>query len=230
MIEFALNDRVGRILINRPDASNAFTSEMTRQLLETLENASGVADILAIEAAGPDFTVGRDRGEPKSGTPFETFKLISDLNAAFTNFPGLTIAGARGRTFGFAVGFLMRCDLAIVGDDTRFILDEVKHGIAPTFIMEEILQHLPIKRALDLVVSGREWDAKEALEIGLVSRVVPSHELEAAMKQLVADLARRDRRAILTSKQYIRKVAALPADARSAYALTETIKFATGSR
>jgi enoyl-CoA hydratase/carnithine racemase len=226
MIEHRLEDRICRVLINRADAFNAFTSAMTQQLLEVMQKAAHEADIVTIEAAGADFTIGRDRKEPKSGTPYEIFKTISDLNKAISAFPGLTISAARGRTFGFAVGILMRSDLAIVGDDAKFVLDEVKHGFPPTFIMEEILQHLPMKRALDIVISSRQWDADEALEIGLVSRVVPSAELDTVVDRLVAQLKGLNRRALLACKGYMRTVATMPPEARSAYALQETLRYA----
>jgi methylglutaconyl-CoA hydratase len=228
VIEFSLEARIGRVVINRPQASNAFTGAMTQQLLDAIRSAADTADIVTIEAKGPDFTIGRDRNEPKPATPlpfYDTFKVISDLNKAISTFPGLIVTAARGRTFGFAVGMLMRSDIAIIGDDCRFVLDEVRHGFPPTFIMEEILQHLPMKRALDVVVSGREWDAKEALDMGLVSRIVPSAQLDRAVNDLVAELKQRNRRAVLACKHYMRTVAAMPPEARSAYALVETVRY-----
>lgn len=229
MIEWSLDDRICRVLIHRADAGNAFTGTMTQQLLEAMQGAVSRADIVTIEAAGPDFTVGRDRHEPKRGTPYERFKVISDLNKAISTFPGLTIVAARGRTFGFAVGLLMRSDLAIVGDDAVFVLDELKHGFPPTFIMEEILQHMPIKRALDIVVSSRQWGADEALDMGLVSRVVPSSDLDHIVEQLVAHLKQLNRDALLACKGYMRTVAAMPPEARNAYALLETLRLATSA-
>jgi enoyl-CoA hydratase/carnithine racemase len=67
-------------------------------------------------------------------------------------------------------GLIMRSDIAIAAANTRFALDEVKLGIPPMFIMEQILEHLPAKRALDFILTGREFGADEALQIGLVSR------------------------------------------------------------
>lgn len=228
MIEVSIEDRVSRVVINRPEMGNAFTGQMSQHLLDAVTEAAAKADIVTISAVGKDFTIGRDRNEPNRTAPvsfYDTFRVISDLNKAITTFPGLVITASRGRTFGFAVGMLMRADMAIVGDDSKFVLDEVKHGFPPTFIMEEILQHLPFKRALDLVVSGRSWGADEALDIGLVSRVVPSDALDKHLSELVGDLKQRDRRALLACKHYMRKVAALPAEARNAYALVETVRY-----
>jgi enoyl-CoA hydratase len=225
MIESQLENRVCRIRINRPQQSNAFTQRMTAQLTEILRGMAREADIVVIEAAGADFCIGRDRSDPPQGTPFEVFKRVSDLNRALATFPGVSIVSVHGRAHGFSVGLVMRADLAFVADDARFLLDEVRHGIAPTFIMEEILQHLPLKRALDVVLSGREWGAHEALEMGLISRVVPGKQLDPCVAGFVDELRQRDRRAVLKCKKYMLKVRDMSRDARHAYALVETMQF-----
>ena len=71
MIKFDVADRIGRLVINRPDAGNAFTTDMARQFRLALEAAAEGADIVVMTGEGPNFTVGRDRKEPRSGTPFE---------------------------------------------------------------------------------------------------------------------------------------------------------------
>jgi enoyl-CoA hydratase/carnithine racemase len=132
----------------------------------------------------------------------------------------------RGRAFGLGVGLVMRSDLAIAASDAQFALDEVKLGIPPMFIMEEIVDHLPSKRALDIILTSREFGADEALQIGLLSRVVPAEQLEAAAEDLVETLRGRDHSIILACKRYLRTVAKMPADARAAYALVEQTQFA----
>jgi len=77
VIDIAIENRVARLVLQRPAASNAFTTEMLSQLLAALTRAAGEADILAISAAGADFSLGRDRQDAKAGgAPFEAFKLI----------------------------------------------------------------------------------------------------------------------------------------------------------
>ena len=89
MIDFDVEKRVARLVLQRPSASNAFTGDMLRQLLAALTRAAAEADILAISAAGADFSLGRDRQDVKAGPPpFEAFKLITDVNAALSAFPG----------------------------------------------------------------------------------------------------------------------------------------------
>ena len=94
------------------------------------------------------------------------------------------------------------------------------------FIMEQILEHLPAKRALDFIFTGREFGADEALQIGLVSHVVAPDNLDSTVGKFVATLCSRDRRVVLACKSYLRAVAKMPPEVRSAYALVEETQFA----
>jgi enoyl-CoA hydratase/carnithine racemase len=225
VIDFAIENRVARLVLQRSSASNAFTGEMLSQMLAALARAANEADILAISAAGNDFSLGRDRQDAKAGPPpFEAFKLITDVNAALSGFPGIAVCGVQGRAFGFALGMVMRSDIALAAEDARFMLDEVKLGIPPMFIMAEISEHLAQKRALDIVLSSREFGAAEAREMGLVSRVVS--DLQRETENLLNELRSRDAEVLKASKRYFASVRRLPAEARSAYALVEQTRFA----
>ena len=226
MLDFTVADRVGSLVIRRPEAGNAFTAAMARQLGDCMKQAAETADILELSGAGADFTIGRDRHEPRQGTPFEAFQPISEGNAAIAAFPGILIAKVRGRAMGFGVGLVLRSDLAFVADDARFGLDEVAHGIPPMFIMEAMAGRVPPKRALDVILSGREFGAPEALNMGIASQVVPASSLDATVAAFIASLRGKDRRVVRACKQYLRAVSAMPAEARPAFALVEQTRFA----
>lgn len=230
MIRYKVTDRVGEVVIARAAAGNAFTSEMVRRFGEIMEQAARDADILTLSGEGSDFSIGRDRHEPKSGTPFESFRPIAALNEAIAAFPGIMIAAVRGRASGLGVGLIMRSDIAIAAADARFLLDEVAHGIPPMFIMEEMVEHLPSKRALEIVLGAREFDAEEALQMGLLSRVVPAAGFDAVLGEFVASLRGREREVVLACKRYLRAVKKIPRDARSDFALVEQTKFASSKQ
>ena len=182
--------------------------------------------VIILTGEGADFTIGRDRKEPKSGAPFDAFRYINAVNQAMAAFPGIIVASVRGRAHGLGVGLAMRSDIAIAADDARFALDEVSHGIPPMFIMEAIVDHLAPKHALDIILSGREFGAEEALKIGLLSRVVPAASLDATVGTFAKELAGRDRAVVRACKGYLRKIVSVPRDARSAFALVEQTEFA----
>jgi enoyl-CoA hydratase/carnithine racemase len=229
-VDLRIENRIGRLTLARP-GGNAFNGEMLAHFLAALTRAASEADVLVIASSGEDFSIGRDRQEPKgSGTPFDAFRLITEVNSALSAFPGVAVSLVRGRTFGFAVGVVMRSDIAIAAEDSRFALDEVKLGITPMFIMAEILGHLAPKRALDIVLSSREFGAAEAQEMGLVSRVLPRERLQADAEALVRELASRDPAVLRASKRYLASVRELPPAARGAYALVEQTRFAERGR
>lgn len=225
-IEMTIERRVARLVLRRSGAANAFTTGMLSEFLAALARARDEADILLISSAGEDFSLGRDRQEPKSGPPFDAFKLITDVNVSLAAFPGIAVSAVQGRAFGFAVGLIMRTDIAIAAEDARFALDEVKLGIPPMFIMAEILEHLSPKGAMDIILSSREFGAAEAREIGLVSRVVAAGRLQASAEELVGELRERNPAVLLASKRYLGAVRQLPAAARAAFALVEQTRFA----
>ena len=226
MIEYKAEGRAARITINRPDNGNAFTSGMVRDLRDAVRKAGGQIDILTLQGAGDDFTLGRDRAEPKSGSPFDAFSLITDLNQSLADFSGIIISGVKGRAYGLGVGLVMRSDLSIATQSATFMLDEVKLGIPPMFIMAAIFDHMAPKKALDAVLTSREIPAAEALESGILSRVVADADFNEAMPAFVDELLSRDRDVLLACKRYAKSVVTTPPFARPAFALVEQTQFA----
>jgi enoyl-CoA hydratase/carnithine racemase len=211
--------------MRRAKEGNALTTDLVRMLCDVFRELSG-APIVTLSGDGPDFCLGRDRNEPKTGTPYDAFSLVSGLNGCVSEYPGILISAVRGRAHGLGVGLVMRSDLAIASNDATFALDEVKHAIPPMFIMSAIGDHLAPKHALDAILTGREFDASTAMQMGLISRVVPTPLLDASVENLVNDLSTRDPTVLFACKRYFRTVGSLPGQARAAFALVEQTKFA----
>jgi enoyl-CoA hydratase/carnithine racemase len=230
MIKCEVGDRLARIAFARAGEGNAFTGDMIRQLRDAVRDCDGRADILTLAGEGADFTVGRDRKEAMSAPPFDAFSLITDLNESLSGFRGIVISAVRGRAFGLGIGLIMRSDLAVASEDAVFALDEVKLGIPPMFVMAAIVDHMAPKRALDVILTSREFHAIEALEIGLLSRVMPASDLEASVDALVSELRARDREVLRACKRYLNSVNKMPVEARPAYALIEQTRFALRPR
>jgi enoyl-CoA hydratase/carnithine racemase len=199
---------------------------MVRQFREALVVAHEQADIVVLRGEGPDFTIGRDRTEPKPASAFEAFRLLSDTNRLMESFPGIIIVAVQGVAHGFGVGSIMRSDLAIASEDAHFGFDEVALGFPPMFVMQEMLHHVPPKRALDVLLSGRDFGAAEALDIGILSRVVAPGRLDAEVQALVDQLSQRNSAVLKSCKRYLREVAQMSPEARTAYALVEQTRFA----
>jgi enoyl-CoA hydratase/carnithine racemase len=229
MITCDVKGRVARVTILRAEEGNAMTAEMVRKLRDIFRELSD-ATIVTLTGDGADFCLGRDRHEAKSGSPFDAFNLVNDLNAAASELQGILVSAVRGRAYGLGVGLVMRSDLALASSDATFALDEVKHGIPPMFIMSAISDHLAPKHALNAVLTSRAFDANTALQMGLVSEVAPAASFETSFNRLVADLESRDPQVLLACKRYFRTIGSVPGHARGAVALAEQAMFSTPPR
>jgi enoyl-CoA hydratase/carnithine racemase len=99
------------------------------------------------------------------------------------------IARVHGYALAGGCGLAAACDLVIAADDAVFGLPEIRLGLLPLMVLAPILRAASPKRVLELVLTGRELPAAEALEIGLVTRVVPRAELDDAVERTARTLA-----------------------------------------
>jgi enoyl-CoA hydratase/carnithine racemase len=102
-----------------------------------------------------------------------------------------TIARVRGYALAGGFGLALACDLVVAADDAVFGTPEIELGLWPHMITVPLIRAMAPKKALELMLTGRRVDAAEADRLGLVTRVVPVAELDAAVEELAATLAGR---------------------------------------
>jgi 2-(1,2-epoxy-1,2-dihydrophenyl)acetyl-CoA isomerase len=189
---------VATITLNRPDAANALTLEMARDLADAALRCDEDPAIRAvlITGAGRFFCAGGDlrsfsaQGE---GMPAHMKDLLGHLHAAIARFARMdppVIAAVNGVAAGAGMSLACLTDLALAGEGARFTMAYTRAGLSPdgsgTF-------HLPrlvgLRRALELTLTNRMLSAREALDIGLLNEVVPDGELAERAKALAAGLA-----------------------------------------
>ena len=221
LVVHSVEGRVARITLNRPDEQNRFIAEMMRQFIEGLRSATAAdADVLLIDAAGEDFTVGRDQTERPAGmTKRDGLALILEGNALLTSFAGLTITAVQGKARGFGAGLSVQSDLCIAASTTTVAFDEIKHGFPPTIVMTYLESYVGPKRALDLVATGRVLTATEAEMLGIVSRVVDRDALPSAAQATVEGLLSQSPEAVRSCKRFLREIRSVPPADRGEYAL-----------
>jgi enoyl-CoA hydratase/carnithine racemase len=225
LVRYSVSGRVARIVLDRPDAGNLFTTGMMRGLAGAFTAATASqAAVTLLCAAGPDFSRGRDRDEtlPAGMTRLDSTALIVEVGEAVRAYPGLLVTAVSGRAMGFGCGLVVQSDLSVAADTAQFGFDEILHGSAPRFVMAYLEDAIGPKRALDLLVTGRALEAAEAERIGLVSRVVPAADLASSAEAMVSALLERDPVAIRTCKSYLREIRAIEPDERLKHALAAT--------
>lgn len=226
LVTLSTAGRVARVALNRGEYDNLITSTMMRQFADTLVEAAGSgADILVISSASAHFSLGRDQHEvlPAGVTRADNTKLIVTANDALAEFPGVTISSVRGKAIGFGCGVALQSDFTVVSDTAVLGFDEIRHGLAPGFVMGYLESYVGRKRALDLILTGRLVPALEAERIGMVSRVVGDDDLEAATEALVATLSASAPDLLLRNKRYLHDIRDVHPDQRMGHALERVL-------
>jgi enoyl-CoA hydratase/carnithine racemase len=202
---------VATITLNRPDALNAINMTMRDELWTYLQAAAWDPDVrvLCFFGAGRAFSAGADITEFGSAPSYIESRRARhdrDLWALLEGLPVVTIAGLHGYCFGAGIELPLYCDFRIAASDTQIGLPEVTLGYIPSAGGTQMMPRtVPPGVGLGLVLSGDRIDAAQALEWGLVNRVVEPDELNAAVRDLAARLAVRDAPALAAAKQSLRQ-------------------------
>jgi enoyl-CoA hydratase/carnithine racemase len=128
--------------------------------------------------------------------------------------PQPVVCAVQGLAHGFGCAIATACDVSIAADVARFKLPEMEKDLPPTLAISAMMARVPRKALTFMVYSMQEIDAHTALQLGIVSAVVPQHELDAAVARLLATMTARSPEALVAVKDYLRAAPAM--DARGA--------------
>ncbi len=211
-------DGVQTITLNRPDKLNALNFALTEGLVAALKAADADDSVRAVivTGAGRGFCAGADTREFAVLTP-DNQELVERRAALTTELQGLVkqmgkpvIAAVNGYAMGGGSGLAISCDLALAGESARFGYPEVKHGIVAAIVMAGLVEHVGRKAAFELVATGRTVAADEAVQLGLVNRVVADDKLLDEARTLAQALAAHPVNAMRATKAIFHQVAELP--------------------
>jgi len=218
MIARELNEGVMTLRLDRPAKKNALTEAMYDDLSEGLNAAAADAAVRAvtIAAAGDDFCAGNDIADFARGLPrLQAAADIEDLPVfrflkALTFFEKPLIAAVQGQAVGVGVTMLLHCDLVAAADDARLSLPFLKLGLVPeagsTLLLPRRIGH---QRAFAWMALGETVAAGEALEWGLINRVVARAELEETASGMARRVAALPPNALRRTKGFLRDGEAL---------------------
>jgi enoyl-CoA hydratase/carnithine racemase len=191
-----VQDGVASVTLNRPDVRNALSATLIRELeqaLATLE-ADPAARVIVLSGAGDKaFCAGADlKGVGDRGTTLqarESFGGLARILEAMARMKTPVIAKVHGFALAGGCGLAAGCDIVVAAADAVFGLPEIKIGLLPLIVMAPILRSVGRKRGMLMILSGEQVSAREAYEMGLVSRLVPRAELSPAVDALARALA-----------------------------------------
>ncbi len=192
-----LADGVLNLTLNRPEKRNALDSATIAGLTQALQQAELDSNVrvVAIRGAGKDFCAGADLDELLASadkSPEENQKAAASLGQVFSlmrKLPKPVVGVVQGRALAGGVGLATACDLVLAASSSQFGYPEIQRGFVPAMVMTMLRRVAGEKRAFDLVATGRLITAAEALELGLISQVVPEAGLESTATALLGQLA-----------------------------------------
>lgn len=186
-----------RITIDREAARNSLSAGCVAELRDALAVADRDAEVRVVVLTGAGekaFCAGGDLGSlPQDGllAAHEGRRAYGQLLLEMVRLGRPIVARVNGHALAGGLGLLAACDLAVAADDAQFGTPEIDLGLFPMMAMALIARSVPRKHALDLVLTGRRIDAREAVALGLVNRAVPRAELDAAVDALAQGLAQK---------------------------------------
>lgn len=209
IVKYEQHDGVAVITLNRPDAMNSFTSQLSFDLLDTLEKAHHDDDIRVVVLTGEGrcFSAGADL---KSG--FEGRRVFGKLQyeyrpvmSAVATMPKAVIAAVPGSAAGIGLSLALTCDLMIMADSAFLLSPFTTISLVPDGGLNWLLvRQLGYRRAFQLSIESDRVDAARCVELGLANRTVPDGELQNAALAWAQQLATRAPLSIAATKKVMR--------------------------
>jgi len=185
---------VATILLNRPEKHNAMNAEMIGELtaLATRLGRDPAVRAVVLTGAGRSFCAGGDLAwmrtqmDADAASRARSARDLAAMLGALNDVPKPLIGRIQGNAFGGGVGLMSVCDAAVGVAGCAFGLTEVRLGLIPATIGPYVVARMGADRARRVFFSGRVFDAREAVDLGLLARVVAPDALDAAIEAEIA--------------------------------------------
>ncbi|PTR28652.1 enoyl-CoA hydratase/carnithine racemase [Rhodococcus sp. OK519] len=185
---------VAVLTLHRPEARNAFTADMGRRLGDLYGDLDADDDVRAVVVTGtpPAFCAGADlsSGGETFASPADGAFTASPVNPAAFEIRKPVIAAVNGHAIGIGLTLAMQADIRIVADDAKYAIPQVRRGVVP-----DAMSHWTVARtagmavAAEVLLTGRTFDGREAVSLGIASRSLPADEVLPAALDLARDIA-----------------------------------------
>lgn len=210
-----IEEGIGRITLNRPEAMNTFSTELAEGLCSALESMESdpTVRVIVLDSAGKHFSTGIDLKEFLSKERHEIrefLRLMDRHNQALFSMAKPVIAAVQGYTLANGAGLALACDFIVAAENAVFGTTAINVGLICLEPGYQLARWIGPKRALQYVLTGNFIPAEEALKMGIVSRVVPPENLEEAALELARKLAKKSPLALKTGKRGLQQMESLP--------------------
>ncbi len=190
-LETSLENRVLRVVLNRPEKRNALTLALCEELAGTLERACGDKNTAAIllEARGNVFCAGMDLEEALAGNAEEHAAVHERIFTVGARLTIPLVAAVSGPALGGGLGLVANAHIVVAVQGTSFGLTEIRLGMWPFVVYRAVAAAIGERRALELALTGRIFGTNDAISWGLVHHVVPAFEFEDRAWEIASAVA-----------------------------------------
>jgi enoyl-CoA hydratase len=195
-VRYEVGEAVATITLDQPETRNALSDAVLDDLIEAFTRArddDAVRCVVLTSSHETTFSSGGNLGGFAEQLP------LAHKHEAIGRFPRLfaligqlgkpSLCAANGHVLAGALGLALACDLIVARDGARFGTPEINVGVFPFMIMALIYRNVPRKKTNELLLLGEQISAEEAERIGIVNRVVPAEEFQAAVAEWAQKLA-----------------------------------------
>lgn len=187
---------VATISLNQPETRNALSPQVLGELIAALEKVRDDDDVRVVVLASTHERIFSSGGDLASFAAERTEQQRDEQNALFPRVFMLlselgkpSVCAAGGHVLAGALGLALACDLVIARESARFGTPEINVGLFPFMVTALLYRNVPRKKLAELVLLGEQISAADAERIGIVNRVVPDDEFDAAVADWAARLA-----------------------------------------
>jgi len=216
--------RVEVLTINRPEARNAINGDVTEAMGAALDDLESDEDCWVVVLTGSgdkSFSAGMDLKAFASGQGAGIIDRNGFASITRRSFPKPLVAAVNGACLAGGCEIMLSCDLVVAAEHATFGIPEAKRGlIAGAGGLIRLPRRIPRAVALELALTGEAIDARRALQVGLVNRVVPAEKLMDEAMALAEQIAANAPLAVRCSKKVMLDSADLPE--REAWALNDS--------
>ncbi|MBA3597896.1 MAG: enoyl-CoA hydratase [Methylibium sp.] len=207
------------LTFNRLDKKNSITAAMYSALGDALATAKDDDEVRAVVFQGHEliFSAGNDLGDFISNPPAGPDSPVWRFLHGISSFPKPVVAAVCGAAVGIGTTLLLHCDLVYAGDNAKFSLPFVNLGLCPeaasSLLLPRLIGH---PRAAEALLLGEPFGAEQALEWGLVNRILPPGEVNGFAQAQARKLADKPRASLVETKRFMKAGQAEAVSARMA--------------
>ena len=194
-LTYQREDQIALLTLNRPSKRNALSAELLNELSQAVARLASDDDLraLILTGTGDAFCAGTDISELSDLTEPEAVEVCSrgqQLCDQIESFPVPVIAAVNGIAAGGGCELALACHLRVASSEARFGLPETRLGLIPAYgATQRLSRDIAVARALEMMLAGDELDAADALQLGLLNRVVKPDELMIEARALANRIA-----------------------------------------